>query len=119
SHYSVTDLTVDSSNMVAINLYKSFGFKRKQSYYDKVNKEKLEWYQRLPNTINETIPDIQILEPHISENASVNIVSLHGGLADDFHEVRSDYEPPERKALRLHKKALEYKLANLDEGAVD
>ena len=119
SHYSVTDLTVDSSNMVAINLYKSFGFKRKQSYYDKVNKEKLEWYQRLPNTINETIPDIQILEPHVSENASVSIVSLHGGLADDFHEVRSDYEPPERKALRLHKKALEYKLANLDEGAVD
>lgn len=112
SHYSVTDLTVDSSNMVAINLYKSFGFKRKQSYYDKVNKEKLEWYQRLPNTINETIPDV-------SENASVSIVSLHGGLADDFHEVRSDYEPPERKALRLHKKALEYKLANLDEGAVD
>ena len=119
SHYSVTDLTVDSSNMVAINLYKSFGFKRKQSYYDKVNKEKLEWYQRLPNTINETIPDIQISEPHVSENASVSIVSLHGGLADDFHEVRSDYEPPERKALRLHKKALEYKLANLDEGAVD
>lgn len=119
SHYSVTDLTVDSSNMVAINLYKSFGFKRKQSYYDKVNKEKLEWYQRLPNTINETIPDIQILEPHVSENASVSIVSLHGGLADDFHEVRSDYEPPERKALRLHKKVLEYKLANLDEGAVD
>lgn len=119
SHYSVTDLTVDSSNMVAINLYKSFGFKRKQSYYDKVNKEKLEWYQRLPNTINETIPDIQILEPHVSENASVSIVSLHGGFADDFHEVRSDYEPPERKALRLHKKALEYKLANLDEGAVD
>ena len=64
-------------------------------------------------------PDIQILEPRVSENASVNIVSLHGGLADDFHEVRSDYEPPERKALRLHKKALEYKLANLDEGAVD
>lgn len=119
SHYSVTDLTVDSSNMVAINLYKSFGFKRKQSYYDKVNKEKLEWYQRLPNTINETIPNIQILEPRVSENASVSIVSLHGGLADDFHEVRSDYEPPERKALRLHKKALEYKLANLDEGAVD
>lgn len=64
-------------------------------------------------------PDIQILEPRVSENASVSIVSLHGGLADDFHEVRSDYEPPERKALRLHKKALEYKLANLDEGAVD
>lgn len=64
-------------------------------------------------------PDIQILEPRVSENASVSIASLHGGLADDFHEVRSDYEPPERKALSLHKKALEYKLANLDEGAVD
>lgn len=119
SHYSVTDLTVDLSNTVAINLYKSFGFKRKQSYYDKVNKETLEWYQRSPNAMSETIPDIQILEPRVSENASVSVVSLHGGLVDDFHEVRSDYEPPERKALRLHKKALDYKLANLDEGAVD
>lgn len=46
SNYYVTDLSVDEDNKVAISLYKKFGFKRKQAFYDKSQKKTYDWYQR-------------------------------------------------------------------------
>ena len=46
SNYYVTDLSVDEDNKVAISLYKKFGFKRKQAFYDKSQKKTYGWYQR-------------------------------------------------------------------------
>lgn len=54
ANYSVTDLTVSPTNTAAIKLYKKFGFKYKEPYYDKVNHEQYDWYRRPKGKLSES-----------------------------------------------------------------
>lgn len=106
SNYSITELTVEKSNTIAINLYKQYGFVKKMSFMEKsVQMIDMQRPAVKPSTVNETID-------HTLNKQEKTQLAKKYGLTDvgNTHEYDDEKELAEMK----RKAALKKKQAELD-----
>lgn len=102
THYDVTDLTVDLDNKIAINLYKSLGFKLKKKTTDPVDNATVYWFHReLDTPINEDAAQLQGYDRKQQED-----VSKKYGIHAVGHDEPED--TPEKRVDQRREKQLKY-----------
>lgn len=93
SHYDVTDLTVDTDNEIAINLYKSLGWKTKKKFKDSDNEYRY-WmkYTSSKRHLDEAAADLQGIDRKQQEDISkkYGIRAVGHDVEDDTPEKRVD-----------------------------
>lgn len=91
-NYSITDLTVDLDNTVAINLYKSLGFKIKQKWKDPTSGKTVYWMVKKSTAVKESYLTFRIKNREAGKqlyNELCRIAETTGKIFDS--DIRSNY----------------------------
>ena len=91
-NYSITDLTVDLDNTVAINLYKSLGFKIKQKWKDPTSGKTVYWMVRKATAVKESYLTFRIKNREAGKqlyNELCKIAETTGKIFDS--DIQSNY----------------------------
>lgn len=91
-NYSITDLTVDLDNTVAINLYKSLGFKIKQKWKDPTSGKTVYWMVKKATAVKESYLTFRIKNREAGKllyNELCRIAETTGKIFDS--DIQSNY----------------------------
>lgn len=91
-NYSITDLTVDLDNTVAINLYKSLGFKIKQKWKDPTSGKTVYWMVKKATAVKESYLTFRIKNREAGKrlyNELYRIADTTGKIFDS--DIQSNY----------------------------
>lgn len=91
-NYSITDLTVDLDNTVAINLYKSLGFKIKQKWKDPTSGKTVYWMVKKATPVKESYLTFRIKNREAGKrlyNELCKIAETTGKIFDS--DIQSNY----------------------------
>ena len=91
-NYSITDLTVDLDNTVAINLYKSLGFKIKQKWKDPTSGKTVYWMVKKSTAVKESYLTFRIKNREAGKqlyNELCRIAETTGKIFDS--DIQSNY----------------------------
>lgn len=94
-NYSITDLTVDLDNTVAINLYKSLGFKIKQKWKDPTSGKTVYWMVKKATAVKESYLTFRIKNREAGKqlyNELCKIAETTGKIFDSDIQLNYIYE---------------------------